>query len=71
MFDSFLMLIPAFRRKRYRDEYRKMTENERDAQMRLMEHYSVFGSSHNSTKLIEMCQAAQKVEKEKSVQRRE
>jgi hypothetical protein len=54
----------ALRREKYREEYRQMSENERDDHRNLMEHYSVFGGPFQNKALIEMCEAAQEVEKE-------
>lgn len=54
----------ALRREKYREEYRAMSEGQRDDHLNLMDHYSVFGGPFSNKNLIEMCEAAEEVEDE-------
>jgi hypothetical protein len=54
------------RKEKYREEYRQMSEEEKDEHMRLMVHYSVYGGPFRNKALIEMCEAAQEVDDEEN-----
>lgn len=61
---NFLLGGSIRRKKKYREEYRAMSENERDDHINLMDHYSVYGGPFSHREMIEMCEAAQEVENE-------
>ena len=52
------------RKEKYREEYRAMSEDERDDHARLMEHYSIYGGPIGHSQMLEMCEAAREVDLE-------
>jgi hypothetical protein len=54
------------RKKKYREEYRQMSESERNDHARLMEHYSIYGGPLSHRQMVEMCEAAQEVDDEEN-----
>ena len=63
-FLSFLLKGSIRRKKKYREEYRKMSSRERDDHFALLEHYSVYGGPYNVTEMTEMCEVAMEVDLE-------
>jgi len=55
------------RKKKYREQYRKLTEDEKTAYCNLMDHDSVYGSNHiDLQEMIERCEAAREVDEEEA-----
>jgi hypothetical protein len=52
------------RKLKYKEEYRQMSEEERDDHERLMRHYSVYGGPLEHRQMLEMCEAAMEVDAE-------
>ena len=61
---DFLLKGSIRRKKKYREEYRQMSESERDEHARLMEHYSIYGGPLQHRQMVEMCESAMEVDLE-------